>query len=218
MTTALIIFRCDLSIIDNLCIYDAIQHKHDNILFLLLINPEQFYLNNKNKNYFSEKARNFFALALINLNNEIYNITNKKNNLILLIEHNNNTLIDFCKKYSINSVYWNKLYSIYSLNRDSHNKQILEKNNIKVFENLNHYYITPIDHNKIYKVFSAFYKFYSKTKINNIKFNNEITSTKNITNINFYFCLMFLFQNLHPLNRHLVISMHCLDIFLIILL
>jgi deoxyribodipyrimidine photolyase len=134
MTNALIIFRCDLSIIDNLCIYDAIQHKHNNILFLILINPEQFYLNNKNKNYFSQKARDFFALATINLNNEIYTITNKKNNLILLIEENKFTLINFCKKYSIHSVYWNKLFSIYSINRDNTNKKILEDNNIKFNE------------------------------------------------------------------------------------
>jgi len=187
---ALIIFRCDLSIVDNLSIYDALQYKFDNILFLVLINPEQFYLNNKNKNYFSEKARDFFALATINLNNEIYNITNKKNNLILLIENNKNALLDFCKKYSITSVFWNKLFSIYSLNRDNYNKNILEKNNIKVFENYNHYYITPIDNNKIYKVFSAFYKFYSKNKINDIKYNNEIAFTKNITNISFDFKIL----------------------------
>ena len=192
---ALIIFRCDLSIIDNLAVFDAIQNKHNNILFMVLINPEQFYINKKNKNYFSEKARDFFAMATKNLNNEIITVTKNKNNLIMLIEKKN-TLIDFCLKFSIKYVYWNKLFSIYSIERDNNNKQILESHNINVIENLNHYYITPIYYNKIYKVFSAFYKFYSKNIINNIKYNNEIVFTNNITDIHYDFNILKIKPNI----------------------
>ena len=202
MNNALVIFRCDLSITDNLALYDALQNNHNNILFLILINPEQFYKNNSNKNYFSEKARDFFALATKNLNNEITSITKNNNNLIMLIEKKN-TLIEFCLKYNITSVYWNKLFSDYSIKRDESNIHILKKNNIQVFENINHYYIVPIKHNKIYKVFSAFYKYYSKSKIDTIKYNLNFSNTKNITNIKFNFNIL----NIKPnINYHLYIE------------
>jgi deoxyribodipyrimidine photolyase len=194
MKTGLIIFHNDMNVEnDNLSISTALK-ECDNILFLMLIRSDQIYLNEHNKNYFSEKALSFFLLATKNLNEEIENLTKKKNNLIMLIEEEH-TLINFCKKHNITNVYWNKTFSEYSIKRDTYYKKELEKINIIVKENEDHYYLIPQNPDKQYKVFSAYLKFYSKQKIPELK-ENDISKTQNYTKIKYDFSILKLKQKL----------------------
>jgi deoxyribodipyrimidine photo-lyase len=188
MSIGLVIHHTDLSVNDNLCVNNAIEDKCDNILFLMLIRPDQIYLNEHNKHYFSSKACSIFLEATKNLNSEILSLTKNKNNLIMLIEKEN-TLVDFCKKNKITNVYWNKTFSEYSVRRDTHYKKELENINIKVKENDDHYYIVPQEPDKQYKVFSAYLKHYSKKKIPELKQNN-ISHTENYTKIKYDFSIL----------------------------
>ena len=115
MKTGLVIFHCDFVIDDNYSITTALK-ENDNVLFLLLINPEQIYQNKQNEKYFSKKASDFFCLASINLNEEIKKASKGKNELLMIIEDDKFYLPNFCEKNNIQNVYWNKLYSIYSIN------------------------------------------------------------------------------------------------------
>ena len=175
--TGLHLFHIDLSVEDNYSIAYLLT-KCDNILFLFLIDPQQFYLNNTNKLYFSESARDFLYECLIDLDEDIRRKTDNKNCLHIRYKAE---FIDFCVRNKIDVVGWNALYSIYSLKRDNEYKAELARNGIGVYVDHSHYLIHPVvyvnDKPVIYRRFGDYYKYYSKLSPPKSK-NNNINHTK----------------------------------------
>jgi len=161
----LFIFRRDLRLYDNLCLYE-LSKKVDYILPIFILDKNQIKKNEDNKYYHSNNVVQFMCESLIDLNDELIKLKSKlwlfygnyekiiKDLLKILLDHyNSNNLI----------VGFNNDFSNYAIKRDNYIKDICDKNKIKYITNKDDLTLIDIDeivNNKgsYYKQYGAYYK------------------------------------------------------------
>ena len=156
----LFIFRRDLRLYDNLCLYD-LSKQVNIILPIFILDKNQIKKNEDNKFYHSNNVVQFMCESLIDLNNELNKYKSKlwifygnyekiiKEILILLLDHygNNNITVGF-----------NNDFSNYAIKRDNYIIELCNKNKIKYITNKDD--LTLIDIDEIVNIKGSYYKQY----------------------------------------------------------
>ncbi len=122
--SALILFDCDLRIIDNPAFFHALKN-HQKILPL-------FILDEKNKRKFGGASKWFLHNALEALSEKLENKYSLK--LILKKGDSLKILEEIFTTKKIAAIYYNKLCEPYNIKLQNHIKELSEKNSIAVFD------------------------------------------------------------------------------------
>ena len=180
----LFIFRRDLRLYDNLCLYDLTKQV-DYILQIFILDKNQINKTKENENYHSNNVVQFMCESLIDLNNELIKLKSKlwlfygnyekiiKKLLLLLLDHYGSNLI----------VGFNDDFSNYAIKRDNYIKEICNKNKIEYITNKDDLTLIDIDNivnqkGNYYKQYGAYYK-----KAINIEVNKPLNiKTKYLSN------------------------------------
>jgi deoxyribodipyrimidine photo-lyase len=159
MVINIFIFRRDLRTEDNLALNNLL-HKGGNILPIFIFNPLQIY--SKHNAYFSNNAVQFMIESLESLEQQIH-INYFEDDDINVLEH-------LKKKYTIDTIAFNKDYTPFAIKRDEKIIEWCKQNNINVLteEDYTLFKMGSIVNatGKPYQVFTPFYKATLKKRVN----------------------------------------------------
>jgi deoxyribodipyrimidine photo-lyase len=159
MVINVFIFRRDLRTRDNLAL-NSLLHKGGNILPIFIFNPQQIYA--KHNAYFSNNAVQFMVESLESLDKQIH--------INYFEDDDINVLEQLKKKYTIDTIAFNKDYTPYAIKRDEKIIEWCKQNDINVLteEDYTLFKMGSIVNatGKPYQVFTPFYKASLKQKVN----------------------------------------------------
>ena len=146
-------FRQDLRTFDNKWLIKAIKNSENLLcMFILDKNITADFLGLNDKKFL------FLKESLLNLDLELKNIWSK---LIIFHDYPEKIIPKICNKYSINSIFTNKSYSIYWNKRDDLLEIFCLNNDIDFFRE-NDYLLNEPDEIEQRKVFTPYFKLWQK--------------------------------------------------------
>ena len=148
-TTSIYWFRQDLRLSDNPALSKALENDSVVVIYILdTINPDQYFLGSA--------SRWWLHNSLLRLNDDL------GNRLSVYKGDPENIINNLCKQYNTQSIYWNRCYEPWRINRDKNLKKNLQLNSIEAHTFNASLLWEPWEILKKddtpYKVFSPFYK------------------------------------------------------------
>lgn len=154
-TRSICIFRRDLRIIDNPALHNALKES-DCVLPLFFFDPRQV---TKENSYRSMHAVQFMIESLEDLDKQLQK---KDGKLFCLYGKPEEMVVDICKEYNIQAVFFNEDYTPFAEKRDAAIKKICLKNNIAchTFVDIFLYDLKEVKttQNTAYGMFTPFYR------------------------------------------------------------